>query len=218
VSDFLFRLAARALGSATVVQPRLASRFEPAAGFEETVEVTSAREHDAALAPEAARVVPAPVAPALAERVPPPALEPAPRPPAPVSQGERASAAPSAPPPQTAPAIRVVTVEEKREQSETLHRERTILEEIVTREDRPATPREPPPPRKPLELPARRAAARAPSAATERPEPAQTAEVTIGRVEVRAIHQAPPPPREAPARRGPSLTLDDYLKQRSGGR
>ena len=50
-------------------------------------------------------------------------------------------------------------------------------------------------------------------------EPAQpTIQVTIGRVEVRAVTPpAPParPPRPAPA---PSLALDDYLKQRREGR
>lgn len=41
--------------------------------------------------------------------------------------------------------------------------------------------------------------------------------VTIGRIEVRAI--TPPPARRTePARSGPKLSLDDYLKQRTGGR
>jgi len=42
--------------------------------------------------------------------------------------------------------------------------------------------------------------------------------VTIGRIEVRA--EAPPtgPPRKAPARPGPKLTLDAYLKERKEGR
>jgi hypothetical protein len=43
--------------------------------------------------------------------------------------------------------------------------------------------------------------------------------VTIGRVEVRAIISAPPPaPAPRPAQRNAALSLDDYLKQRSGGR
>jgi hypothetical protein len=39
--------------------------------------------------------------------------------------------------------------------------------------------------------------------------------VTIGRVEVRAVQPPAPPPPSAP--RGPALSLDDYLKQRSEG-
>jgi hypothetical protein len=53
------------------------------------------------------------------------------------------------------------------------------------------------------------------------PEPSSspaTVRVTIGRVEVRAV--PPPesfPPSASPARRGPALSLDDYLKQRNEG-
>ena len=43
--------------------------------------------------------------------------------------------------------------------------------------------------------------------------------VTIGRIEVRAITPPPMPPtqRTLPARPGPELSLDDYLKQHNGG-
>ena len=48
-----------------------------------------------------------------------------------------------------------------------------------------------------------------------RPESPSTIRVTIGRVEVRAVM---PPLQEAPPpRHPPRLSLDDYLKQRSGG-
>ncbi len=42
--------------------------------------------------------------------------------------------------------------------------------------------------------------------------------VSIGRVEVRAVFPTPPPRRAQPARPKPSLSLDDYLKQRNRGR
>jgi hypothetical protein len=49
-------------------------------------------------------------------------------------------------------------------------------------------------------------------------EPGPTIRVTVGRIEVRAI---PPPARPAPhsrpARSGPMLSLEEYLKQRQGG-
>ena len=43
--------------------------------------------------------------------------------------------------------------------------------------------------------------------------------VTIGRSEVRAITPPPMPPAQGstPARPGPELSLDDYLKQHNGG-
>ena len=53
-------------------------------------------------------------------------------------------------------------------------------------------------------------------AAPESPAPA--IRVTIGRIEVRAI--TPPMAAErraAPARPGPALSLEDYLKQHNGG-
>ena len=50
-------------------------------------------------------------------------------------------------------------------------------------------------------------------------KPAPTIQVTIGRIEVRAITlPAPPAPRFKPARPGPALSLDDYLKQRNEGK
>ena len=51
-----------------------------------------------------------------------------------------------------------------------------------------------------------------------RSEPVPTINVTIGRIEVRAVHQPAParPPVAEP--RAPLLSLDDYLKQREGER
>jgi hypothetical protein len=54
---------------------------------------------------------------------------------------------------------------------------------------------------------------------TPAPQQAPTVHVTIGRIEVRAITPlSPPAPSAAPAQPGPQLSLDDYLKQRSGER
>jgi hypothetical protein len=52
---------------------------------------------------------------------------------------------------------------------------------------------------------------------TPPPEPAPTVQITIGRIEVRAT---PPPPAKAEQKqpRTPVLSLDDYLRQRNGGR
>lgn len=47
---------------------------------------------------------------------------------------------------------------------------------------------------------------------------APTIKITIGRVDVRAVMPAAPATRPAPARPGPSLSLEDYLQQREGGK
>jgi hypothetical protein len=60
-------------------------------------------------------------------------------------------------------------------------------------------------------------AAPAPAKPGATPEPPPTIQVHIGRVEVRAIMSPAPPPRPKPPRRGPTLSLDEYLKQRNGG-
>jgi len=79
---------------------------------------------------------------------------------------------------------------------------------------RPAAP--PRAPLAPVAASARRAA-RSPDAPA-RPAPAALPpiEVTIGRVEIRAVAPAPAPARPARAA-GPRLSLDDYLRQRDGG-
>ena len=45
-----------------------------------------------------------------------------------------------------------------------------------------------------------------------------TVHVTIGRIDVRAVPTPAPPEPRRPGRSGPALSLDEYLKQRSGGR
>lgn len=49
-------------------------------------------------------------------------------------------------------------------------------------------------------------------------ETAPTIKITIGRVDVRAVMPERPAPRPAPERRNPALSLEEYLKQRSGGK
>jgi hypothetical protein len=61
-------------------------------------------------------------------------------------------------------------------------------------------------------------AAQSPFGSPSAQETAPTIKITIGRVDVRAVMPTPPAPRPASARRGPSLSLEDYLKQRDGGK
>jgi hypothetical protein len=53
---------------------------------------------------------------------------------------------------------------------------------------------------------------------SELPSPPPTVRVTIGRVEVKAIMPPAQPTRAKPARSAPTLSLEDYLKQRNGGK
>lgn len=50
------------------------------------------------------------------------------------------------------------------------------------------------------------------------PETPPTIQVSIGRIEVRAVTVPTPQPRAKPARPSPSLSLEDYLKQQKGER
>jgi hypothetical protein len=47
---------------------------------------------------------------------------------------------------------------------------------------------------------------------------APTIKITIGRVDVRAVMSEQPSQRPTPERRNPALSLEEYLKQRSGGK
>lgn len=66
---------------------------------------------------------------------------------------------------------------------------------------------------RPMRDPARGADAPLRPATRQQPPPAPRVEITIGRVEVRAVY-APPPPVERKTSAKPMTSLDDYLKQR----
>ena len=56
----------------------------------------------------------------------------------------------------------------------------------------------------------------APQLAAERVADAPTIQVTIGRVEIRATVESPP--ARKPLAKAPVMSLDEYLRQRNGGR
>jgi hypothetical protein len=59
---------------------------------------------------------------------------------------------------------------------------------------------------------------RPPAAVGQQPAaPVPTIHVTIGRVEVRAVPAQPVPSARQPKPTGPRLSLDEYLKLRTGG-
>jgi hypothetical protein len=120
----------------------------------------------------------------------------------------------------TAPPVskRMIPVEETHEVVTTERREHTVREETLRR-DAPTVSspgRERSPAQGVLAVP-RTTRPSPPLVASAAAEAPLTIEVTIGRVEVRAVHPAAPPGRELPARREPSLSLDAYLKQRNRG-
>jgi len=113
----------------------------------------------------------------------------------------------------------VITIEERHEVRTSERREHIVREETVRRDAPPVSSsrRERSPAQGTLAVP-RISQPAPPLVAPAATEPPVTIEVTIGRVEVRAVHPAPQPRRESPARRGPSLSLDAYLEQRNRGR
>lgn len=250
--DYLARQAARSLSrtARTDARPRLAGRFEPAAGGETFESITVERDAPPAVPPPPPEAAPrsAVVETLLrreAERVQtliertlpppprgeagfsPPAERPVERPPREIDGGLK----PASPLVQReivreVPVTRVERVErEVHEVREPQPVPRTIIDERITRiversETAPAAPVAVEPRVQPLParvLPPIPVAAR-PMQPALRPieEPASTIHVTIGRVDVRAIVSSEAPARPAPAPPQPSLSLDDYLKQREG--
>jgi len=154
------------------------------------------RSEDSPAGERSTRSFPTPLEPPVKEEdgpIPPP--EPSPETPKQVSESQRASRAsrperrqvPEAPPSTTSPQSPLVP--------------RVLRPNIAARRE-PARSR---PDEQGVALP-------------ELPSSPPIVRVTIGRVEVRAILlPTSPPPRIPPARRGPALSLDDYLKQRNEG-
>jgi hypothetical protein len=70
---------------------------------------------------------------------------------------------------------------------------------------------------RPVSLPLQKPARRSANVQAPLPPPTPTVQVTIGRVEVRAT-PAPAVKQHRPTQVTPSLTLEDYLRSRSGGR
>jgi hypothetical protein len=208
VTDYLGRLAARALGVGEVARPRR-PLFEPRFGVAEPMGV----ERSAAQAPPSAED--AGEAPAVREALSP---QPAPKPAREaVVQPARADAAPpepsssaeaersEQPPAEPAQTARPVQPPKTRARPE-----RTPA---VPAEPAPAAPRAPCATQPPLLLPAPPPRLQARSAEAEAP----AVKVTIGRVEVRAV--TPEPAREPKRRRPPvpkRMSLDEYLSQPRG--
>jgi hypothetical protein len=234
VSDFLGRLAARTLGEGGAIRPRLPSLFEPAPPegahipsepeaprtpprLTKEDESTIVARHE--LEEATARVSPS-AEPHAAEALPLPASA---RPEhEPVDPSRRSIRPPEAPAARKARPTPTLTLAEGR-------RERTP----------PAAPLgasvEPPPDRTPrVDAPVPDRRLHVPRVTTsghaEEPRvsavtgPARHAEppvvhVTIGRIEVRAITPKEAPAPSAPSPRSePTLSLDEYLKRRAGGR
>jgi len=243
MSDFLTRLAARAIGEHQEIRPRTASIFEPVG--QPTLPTASTEAMGAIETPQKAGDITTPsplpttndVAPLIAEKrsvifetqrlvdVTAQARI-APLPPEPTAVAQTAAGhEPDFESTRTEDTVRIPTpegsssrlvVENRQRIEKTLRREHIIREETITRRpgrddfDRRAEP---------ASMRSEPFNAVAPQGArAPLPEPPVTVEVTIGRVEVRAVN---PPATIAPAQpvsRAPSLSLADYLKSRNQGR
>lgn len=265
MSDYLNNLVARALNLTPVVQPRLASLFEPSVGggvapsFEpETVrESLTALEQSHQTSPVSVELAPAPLSqPRTPISVEPGEGEVGPKPRSRIGSFElheefkeaeykeaeskeqflpRAAALVQAPllsspmaPPSAPPASNALigsltqaSVAEQNAQTDSAQPQPSAsnisarVEPAATQPLRPSTPaimvRQPDSP--PI-IPTRRVIKQT----AEAVETPQTISVTIGRIDVRAVFPQTPAPRVSRTEQPAAMSLDEYLKQRSGGR
>lgn len=239
MSDYLKNLVERTLDPSRVVQPRLASRFEPQGTFAafdldtgegetEPAEPAVEARAEARRAEATPRAESAPrtraehfAAPSVPERRPDalpheqrpaPASERAPNPPTTaMTFAER-----------EAPRPTVTSVEAGKSPARA---EASIKVSDAVRESRPAPesgtaqkPRVVEPRLSPLPKVFEGQSPHVPAADDAgREEAAPTIRVTIGRVDVRAVAAPAREARRAPEPQRPSLTLEDYLRRRGGG-
>ncbi len=226
MNDYLYNLAARTLGAAPLIKPRLASVFEPSSQADLTVAEETTSSAQAQLEAEAvksttaanqlrsessASAIKAPPAPREAVQfrpragLPPPMNDKALNV-AEAAQLTRQAAAQLPEPPLFRRAAELSADVEAGESSATKNAQAAAIQ------IRPS-----------ITLPA----ASGPTGEVMKAEPGtdQTAKeaapvirISIGRVEVRAVMPTAPAPRPAPARPRPGLSLDDYLKEREGGK
>jgi hypothetical protein len=216
MSDFLSRLMARSFTDAPVIQPRVPAIFEPAAAepFDEAPS-SSTPAVTAAETPPPTHPTPTPPLPNL------PSLEKTgtTKPIANVSSlpAEEHLPGPDAPAPREAPAA--VPSPRPHEQRGFLRETRQIIAPLFSaaaKTNAGGHGKKPPETfarSRPIQTPRRNAFSPVePRSST----PAPNVHVTIGRVEVRAVHSPAPAPK--PAKRAPpKLALEDYLQKREGG-
>jgi hypothetical protein len=239
VSDYLQALVERARGEARTVRPLLAPRFASGPRAEELeidVEVPAAPRRAAPEAP--ATSTPAPVDAGTPRGVVPRTPAP-PRPaavdPQPRVESRRAPAADTTEHPGSADPANDATLLQVEETTSVV--ERHLVEETTRQTSEPSAPvvvtvERVPGPEAPEHPPDPQTAA-APAGVQALPagvvedlgsiaevEPdTQTVVVSIDRIEVNAERPSPsPPPSPARSWAGPRLSLDDYLRERSGGR
>ena len=235
MSNFLNNLVARTLNLAPVVQPRIASRFEPVSPVEQSVEVE-------APPPAEPHVVTKIVEPGTTEQAPvvvapPPQIEHER-----VINTIRNTHVESRHEVVQVPVPVVEKIHERVHTETRMHTEKNTDSRLEIRENRiiePApAPKAPDPFHPRLDLPEPATVTREVPVTTPQPivtrvveptpaprlqilpapqpEPAETINVTIGRIDVRAVFSSQAP--KAPVRASSTSSLDDYLKQRSEGR
>ena len=245
MNDYLQALVERARGEARTVRPLLAPRFAPTPQTEDLeldVEVPAAAPRAAAEAPparasgaaDAAGPQPADAPPPAPRRRavadPEPSLESRRGVPADSREPADDDELPHAPQPSTVLQVaetthvveRHVVEETTRRASEASAPVEATVERVLAPEARePAAPERPAASSAPAEAALPVGVLEEPGGDDAAETEAQTVVVSIGRIEVSADRPgAPPAPAPAPARSwaGPRLSLDDYLRERSGGR
>lgn len=217
MSDFLSRLMSRSFTDALVIQPRVPSMFEPAAAepFDEAPSSTPAM--TAAETSSPTNPTPTPPLPNL------PSLEKTATAKSIANVSDLPAEAhlpkPDAPAPQEAPVMVMAPSPQPRAERGFQPETRQIIAPLVfsavkkNDADPGKKPSETFAHPRPIQPPRRNAFSPVqPRSAT----PAPNVHVTIGRVEVHAIHSPAPSPK--PAKRAPpKLSLDDYLQKREGG-
>ena len=216
MSDYLSNLVARSFSRTGAIQPRLGTLFEPRQSLGESLEEQS-------LELEENRVF---YSPRSAPPLPSQPLEPDPLPPLPENLLSISTQTKEDTPPISAElqrptpelTVQQISTEQVTESVKPLletspPRNSVVIQPQIVPVSERSLPLTSPIHQSQLVPLPDPAAASMPTAKTEPP----TIQVTIGRVEVRAI--APPPsPRQPPQPSVPKLSLEDYLKSRSGGR
>lgn len=244
MSDYLKNLVARTLDPSTVVQPRLASRFEPHGGAQGTgtvfdVEMESEPSHSGSSFEVRAQTqhpqvtTRAESAPrAQAEHSPSPLFERR----ADLSSHEHSPAPASERAPDPSPSQTFINRETPKQTAANVEAERSFAREESSRSvletvraARPSpesaetqTPRSGPHVVEPRLVPMPKVSeVQQPqasiSAESSHDDAAPTIRVTIGRVDVRAVASGPKETKRATAPPRPALTLEDYLRRRGGG-
>lgn len=190
---------------------------EPAPPVSAAPPAIEARRRSSAAPEPAAPSRPGAISPAATDEAPPArrSFEPT------VSHRPQLATAPSAPAVEVSPAPPVIPHQAEVRRDPVTQTPGPRTDQPAEVEPAPSADTQPPavPPTReiPVEPTPIRPMADGPARQRREAQPAPTIRVTIGRIEVRATTPPTPKPPPRPARREPTVSLDQYLEQRNGG-